>query len=124
MSDLKVKLIAVVGVSANQEKYGFKIFRDLLDQGFNIVGVNVNDGEVLGKKILRSLKEINQVPDLVITVIPPPATESIVDECVKLGVKEIWMQPGSESDKAIEKAKQSGINVTFNACFMVQQGIW
>ena len=74
MSDLKVKLIAVVGVSANQEKYGFKIFRDLLDQGFNIVGVNVNNGEVLGKKILRSLKEINQVPDLVITSRLTPAS--------------------------------------------------
>ena len=124
MKDLKEKIIAVIGVSDKEEKFGFKIFRDLLNAGFNVVGVNPRDDEVLGKKIYSNLKELSNVPDLVITVVPPQITEKIIEECKELGIKEVWMQPGSDSEVAVQKARQYGISVTFNACFMVQHGIW
>jgi len=124
MKDIKEKLIVVAGVSSKEEKYGFKIFRDLIKAGFNTYGLNPTDGEVLGRKIFRNLKEFKIVPDLIITVVPPVITEKIVEDCKEIGIKEIWMQPGSESKTAIEKAKGYGITVTANACFMVQHGIW
>ncbi len=120
----KDKMIAVVGVSNREHKYGFKIFRDLIKAGYNVVGVNVRDGEVLGRKIYKSLKEIKHIPDLVVTVVPHQITEKVVDECKELGIKKIWMQPGSESEFAINKAKTYGISVTHNACIMVQTGNW
>ncbi|MFA5304200.1 MAG: CoA-binding protein [Candidatus Omnitrophota bacterium] len=116
--------MAVVGVSHKENKFGFRIFNDLVQNGFNVVGINPTDGEISGRKIYRSLKEINTKIDLVITVVPARVTERIVDECNELGIKEIWMQPGSESSIAIEKAKNYGIEVTSNACFMVEEGIW
>jgi predicted CoA-binding protein len=122
--EFKEKIIAVVGVSNNEEKFGFKIFRDLLEAGFNVKGINPREVEVLGRKIYASLNELESVPDLVITVVPPAVTEKIVETCKEIGVKEIWMQPGSESEIAVQKAKQYGISVTYNACFMRQQGIW
>ena len=124
MDELKEKLIAVIGVSERQEKFGFKIFRDLLKAGFNVVGINPKNGLVLDRKIYKDLRELEKVPDLVITVVPPQITERIVEECKDLGIKEVWMQPGSDSEIAIQKAKQCGISVTHNSCFMVQHGIW
>jgi len=124
MSDIKDKNIAVVGVSQREEKFGFRIFRDLLNSGFKVGAVNPRGGEVLGRKIYKNLKELENAPDLVITVVPAQVTERIVDDCRDLGVKEIWMQPGSESDAAIEKAKSYGIAVTYNACFMMRNKIW
>ncbi len=124
MLDIKDKLIAVIGVSNREEKFGFKIFRDLLNHGFNVKGVHIRGQEVLGQKIYKSLKELERPPDLVITVVPPEVTQRIVEECNELGVKEIWMQPGSESHEAVEKAKQYGISVVHNACFMVENRIW
>ena len=120
----KDKKIAVIGVSNRPEKYGFKIFRDLLKDGYDIAGVNPTAPEVLGKETYKSLKDIKGALDLVITVVPHQVTERVVDECSQLGIKEIWMQPGSESDDAIKKAKDLGINVTHNSCFMVVNGIW
>ena len=64
------------------------------------------------------------MPDLVITVVPAQVTERIVQECKEMGVREIWMQPGSESETAVKKAKEYGIEVTYNACFMVKHNIW
>ena len=117
-------IIAVIGVSAREEKFGFRIFRDLIKEGLNVVGVNVRGGEVLGRKIYKSLKEMEIKPDIVITVVPSQVTERIVQECIDLGIKEVWMQPGSDSEAAVNKAKENKISVTHNACFMVEHGIW
>ena len=124
MQAIKKKLIVVVGVSHKENKFGFRIFNDLAQNGFNVVGVNPTDGEIAGRKIYRNLKEINTKIDLVITVVPSRVTERVVEECYELGIKEIWMQPGSESAAAIDKAKEYGICVVANACFMVEKGIW
>jgi len=103
------KKIAVIGVSPRPEKFGHRIFSDLLKAGFDVEGIHPLGGEVSGRKIYRNLAELPQAPDLLITVVPHEATEKIVEEANRLGIKEIWMQPGSESDAAIENAKKYGI---------------
>ena len=117
------KQIAVIGVSQDAAKYGHRIFRDLLKAGYPAIGVNPKGGFVLGRLIYKSLEELEPKPDLVITVTHPDVTEEIVEQCNKLGIKNIWMQPGSGSDKASAKALEYGIKATA-ACFMVQEGLW
>ncbi|HAT72141.1 MAG TPA: CoA-binding protein [Elusimicrobia bacterium] len=123
MNPKEYSLIAVVGVSDDASKYGHKIFRDLLKAGYPVKGVNPRGGFVLGNNIYKSLSEIEGKPELVITVVPPAATVEVVEECNKLGVKNVWMQPGSESAEALEKAKTYGIK-TVTACFMVAKDVW
>ncbi|MFA6350240.1 MAG: CoA-binding protein [Candidatus Omnitrophota bacterium] len=120
----KDKDIVVVGVSKREEKFGHKIFRDLLKAGYKVRGVNPIDADVLGEKIFCSLKDVPGNIDLVITVVPAQVTEKIVEICKEMGIKEVWMQPGSESELVIELAKKYGISVTHNACFMVEEGVW
>jgi predicted CoA-binding protein len=124
VDNFKNKNIAIVGVSEDPEKYGHKIFSDLKSSGYKIYGVNLKGGEVMGNKIYTHLKELPIKPDLVIIIVPPQVTEKIIDDCKELGVKQIWMQPGSESEEAIEKARRYGIGVISNACFMRSQGVW
>jgi hypothetical protein len=124
MDQGKGKKIAVVGVSNNPDKWGYRIFRDLLMAGYQVEGINPSDGEILGKTIYRNLKAVSPIPEMVITIVPHQVTEKVVEECNELGIKEIWMQPGSESELAIEKAKNYGINITAHACFMIKQGLW
>lgn len=64
MKSIWEKEIAVVGVSENTEKYGFKIFKDLIENGYKVKGINPKDGKILGKKIYKNLKELEIVPDL------------------------------------------------------------
>ncbi|MCM8800945.1 MAG: CoA-binding protein [Candidatus Omnitrophica bacterium] len=118
------KDIVVVGVSPHEEKFGYKIFKDLIKHGLKVNGVNPRNGQILGRKIYKTLRELERVPDLVITVVSPEFTERIVEECREMGIKGIWMQPGSESEIAIKKAKQYGIQVVYKRCFMVEYGIW
>lgn len=124
MEDDKKKHIAVVGVSADPQKYGHKIYRDCIEAGYDVTGINPKGGELLGRKIIPRLSDLTFIPDIVITVVPPDVTESIVEECNILGVKKIWMQPGSESPAAIQKAIEYGITTTHDQCFMKVHHIW
>ena len=123
MNPKEYKLIAVVGVSEDASKYGHKIFRDLLNAGYPVKGVNPKGGFVLDSHVYKCLSDLEQLPDLVITVVHPQVTERVIEECNKLGVKTVWMQPGSESQTAVEKAAEYGIK-TIVACFMVVKGVW
>lgn len=123
MNPTEYSSIAVVGVSDDASKYGHKIFRDLLNAGFPVKGVNPKGGFVLGNRLYRSISEIEKRPELVITVVHPEVTEQVVEECNKLGVKTLWMQPGSESARAVKAAAEYGIK-TVTACFMAQKGVW
>lgn len=121
--DFKSKKIAVIGVSSDQSKYGHKIFKDLKRGGYAVWPVNPKGGLLLGDTVYKSLSELPSKPDIVISVVPPEITEKIVEECNILGIKHIWMQPGSESEKAVKKAKEYEIETTA-ACFMVSNKIW
>jgi len=116
--------IAVVGVSQNPDKNGHRIFVDLLEADYDVVGVHPEAGIVEGQKLWPSLYPITPRPDLVITVVPPSVTERVVQNCIQLGIKQIWMQPGSESTVAIETAQKAGLEVISQACFMKYQALW
>lgn len=122
--DGREKRIAVVGVSKNERKFGHRIFRDLLAAGYIVDGKHPASGEVAGKVIHKRLTDLDYIPDLVVTVVPPNITAQIVEDCHRLGIKEIWMQPGSESQEAVDRAGTYGISVHYDACIMVEYGIW
>jgi acyl-CoA synthetase (NDP forming) len=71
--------IAVIGASANPEKMGFQIFRNILDAGFSgeVVPVNPKGEVILGLPSVRSASEIPEGTDLAVVIIPAklvPAT--------------------------------------------------
>ena len=53
-------------------------------------------------------------------MVHPEITEKILEEVKKLGIKKVWMQPGSESEKAIEYCEKNGIDLIHNACVIIQ----
>jgi predicted CoA-binding protein len=115
--------IAVVGVSENAEKFGHKIFKDLLANNFNVWAVG-KGGKVYDKKIYPTLSDLPQKPELVIMVVNPIVSLKIVDECIALGIKKIHFQPNTQSPQAISKAKAAKIEVESENCFMKQEGLW
>ncbi|MFX5321092.1 CoA-binding protein, partial [Acinetobacter baumannii] len=59
-----------------------------------------------------------------VSVITPPAvTEKVVDDAIAAGVKNIWLQPGAESQVAVDKARAAGLNVIAGGpCLLVSLG--
>jgi len=117
----KGNVYAVVGASRNPEKYGHKVYRDLREAGYRVYPVNPNAEEILGDRCYPDLEELPEKPTVVVTVVPPRVTESVVKTCKRLGVRMVWMQPGSESDKAIEFCEKNGIKAVHSVCIMVKR---
>jgi predicted CoA-binding protein len=117
----KEHVFAVVGVSHNPKKYGHQVYKDLKAAGYTVYPVNPTIDEVLGDRCYPSLRELPEKPDVVNTVVPPAVTEQIVVECKALGIDKVWMQPGSESEKAIAFCEKTGINVVHDVCIMVKR---
>ena len=112
---------AVVGASRDPKKYGHKIFKDLCNAGYKVYCVNPNTDEVMGKKCYPNIEVLPETPDVVDIVVPPKITEQAVKNCKKLGIKKVWMQPGSESENAIRFCRENGIDVVHRVCVMVER---
>jgi predicted CoA-binding protein len=117
----KRNVFAVVGASRDPQKYGHQVYRDLKDAGYKVYPVNPNAQEVLGDKCYPSLKELPEKPDVVVTVVPPQVTDQIVKACKELGIRKVWMQPGSESEDAVRYCKENDLEVVYNVCIMVER---
>jgi hypothetical protein len=117
----KKNIIAVVGASKDPEKYGHRVYRDLRSGGYKVYPVNPNANEILGDRCYPSLETLPEKPDAVDVVVPPKVTEEVVKTCNRLGITRIWMQPGSESEAAIEFCKDNNIAVIFGKCIMVER---
>lgn len=114
----KYKKWAVVGVTTDTEKYGYRIYKKLKDNGYKVYGINPKYEEVEGDKLYKSLKELPGNVDVVNFVVNPKIGMNVVKECSDLGIKHIWLQPGTVSNELLELADDKNIDVV-QACVLV-----
>jgi predicted CoA-binding protein len=114
-------LYAVVGASNNEEKYVYRVFKDLLDAEYKVLPINPTEKEILGEKVYATLSEVKEKIDVVIFVTQPKVTEKVLEEVKILGIKNVWLQPGAQSDAAIEFCKKNTIECIHDACIMIQR---
>lgn len=112
--------IAIIGVSKNPEKYGYKVYSNLKKLKSKVYPINPKYKLIDNEKCYSSLNEIPEKIDLVVSIVKPEITEKIVKTLKEKGIKKIWMQPGSESKRAIEFCKTNNIKVIHNACIMLK----
>jgi predicted CoA-binding protein len=115
---------AVVGASADRSKYGNQVLRDLRQAGYTAYAVNPNGGEIEGQPAYPTLADLPELPQVVDIVVPPEVTEEIVRQCAELGLGRIWMQPGAESQDAIDFCHSRGMKVVHHVCAMVHKREW
>jgi predicted CoA-binding protein len=120
----KKNVFAVVGVSKDPKKFGHQVYKNLRDGGYRVYCVNPNADEVLGDKCYPSLKALPTKPDVVDVVVPPKITEDIVRVCKRLGITKVWMQPGSQSEKAIKFCEKNNIDAVYGVCVMIERARW
>lgn len=111
---------AVVGVSADPNKYGNKVYQQLKNAGYSVYGVNPKLTSLNGDTIYPTLAELPVKPEAVSVIVPPKVTEQVVQDCIDLGIKRIWMQPGSESSNAINNGLTHGLDVIHDQCVLIE----
>jgi len=110
------KVVAIVGLSDNNERYSNLVGKYLKNNGYKVIPVNPRYDTILGLKSYSSLLEIPEEVDIVDIFRKPEAVEEVVDEAIKKGVKVVWMQEGVINEDAARKAKDAGIKVVMDRC--------
>ena len=87
-SVFNARSVAVVGASANPEKTGHIILKNIIEGGFEgkIYPVNPKAGEILGLPCYPSVTAINDSVDVVLIVVPSKFVPDVMEEAGKKGV--------------------------------------
>lgn len=125
---LAQKRIAVVGVSDKRETGCNLAYRNFKTNGYQVYAVNPRISTYEGAACYPDLKSIPEKPDAVFILTSPKVTDLIVQQCVDLGIKHVWMhcmmgtKPGlaagmtSVSQEAVEMCRVNGITIIPGTC--------
>ncbi len=125
---LAQKKIAVVGVSDRRDTGCNLAYRKFKVEGYRVSAVNPRINTFEGDPCYPNLQSIPEKPEAVFILASPKVTEQIVQQCVEVGVKHVWMhcmmgtRPGlvagmsSVSPEAVRMCKENGIAVIPGAC--------
>ena len=84
--------------------------------GFRVIPVHPAAQEILGEKVYPSLKDIPFPVDLVDVFRSAEFIDGVVDECLALGIKAIWIQEGIVNEPATARALAGGMTVVMDRC--------
>ena len=125
---LAQKKIAVVGVSDKRDTGCNLAYKKLKENGYQVYAVNPRLSSYEGSACYADLKSIPEKVDAVFLLTSPKVTEQVIQQCVDLGIKRVWMhcmmgtKPGlaagttSVSQSAVEMCNANGIAVIPGSC--------
>jgi len=125
------KSIAIVGASRQKSKVGYELLASIMGAGYKgkIYPVNPQADTIEGLKCYPALESIQQVPELVIIIVPAKIVPAIVRQCAKIGTraviiitagfKEVGKEGRELEEQIIQTARQAGIRVIGPNCLGV-----
>lgn len=120
---LTATTFGVVGASTNRDKYGNKVVRVYQQNSRDVIPVNPRAEKIEGLACVGSVTDLPACVESISIITPPKITEQVVQDAIEKGIKNIWMQPGAESQKAINNGLNNGLNVIADgSCILVVLG--
>ena len=117
---LSMKKVAVVGMSKNSSKAAHYVPRYLSENEYDVIPINPNADEILGKKCFDSVLEVNEDVDIVDIFRPSEDVLPFVKDAITKKPKVIWLQEGIHNAEAEELARKAGIKIVFNRCMLAE----
>ena len=117
---LKLKTIAVVGMSPKQERPSHYVAMYLKENGYTIYPVNPGHDKIAGMDCYPDLESIPDSIDVVDIFRRSEFIPLIVDSAISIGAKAVWMQDTVIHEEAGKKAEDAGLLMVMNDCMLRQ----
>lgn len=115
--------VAILGASSDRSKYGNISVRAHLQQGYEVYPVNPKGGQIEGLTVYATLSDVPvEQLDRVSVYLPPPVVIKLLPEIAKKGCRELWLNPGSESEEVVAAAQRLGLDPII-ACSIIGVGL-
>ena len=113
--DGKKEKVVLLGASDNPQRYAHKAFLLLKKFGHSVFPVHPSLPEIEGVKCYKTLLEMKEAlsfaVDTLTIYVRPAISESLQDDILKLGMKRVIFNPGTENQKLIQLLQESGVEV-------------
>lgn len=119
---MSAKRVAIIGASENRDKFGNKSVRAHLRQGWEVFPVHPTAKQIEGIACFGSIEQVPEPIHRVSMYVPPEIGLQLIEKIAAKRPEEFWLNPGSESDALIQRAKELGLNVIV-ACSIVDLGL-
>ena len=117
---LKMKKVAVIGMSKYEEKAAHFVPKYLLQNGYDVTPVNPTTHEILEKKCYTDITDVPHDVDIVDVFRPSEDVSTIINGVIKKKPKVMWLQEGIHNIEAENLAMNSGIDVVYNRCMLAE----
>ncbi|MBO0472766.1 CoA-binding protein [Enterococcus ureasiticus] len=119
----QAKRIAVVGLSAKEDRTSYQIAKLLQNHGYEIIPVNpILAGQgILGEKVYEKLQDVPGQIDIVDIFRRSEFLPEVAQDFIETDAKVFWAQLGLESEEAAEMLKKAGRNaIIMNRCIKIE----
>lgn len=117
---LRMKKVAVIGMSKYEEKAAHFVPKYLLQNGYDVTPVNPTTHEILEKKCYTEITDVPHDVDIVDVFRPSEDVSTIINGVIKKKPKVMWLQEGIHNIEAENLAMNSGIDVVYNRCMLAE----
>jgi hypothetical protein len=115
--------VAIIGASNDRSKFGNKAVRAYLQEGYDVYPVHPTETTIEDLKVFKSILDVPaQKLDRISVYVPPAVGLRLLPDIAKKSCRELWLNPGSESDDIIDRATDLKLNVIV-ACSIVGIGV-
>jgi predicted CoA-binding protein len=121
---LDAETIAVIGCSGTPGKAAHGVPAYLQRVGYEVIPINPNRAELLGRPAADSLAAVSEAVDVVDVFRPSAEVSGIVDAVLERvqdrgDVWGLWLQEGIRDDEAVARARDAGLTVVQDRCLKV-----
>ena len=119
---VKKEHIIVAGVSRTGRKFGNSAVKELQKRGYRISIVHPAADTLEALPCIRSCKDAGDANAGLLVVLPSKNVPEILQDAISAGIKNVWLQQGSESPEVIELAKSLNLEFVSGKCVLMHAG--
>ena len=116
---LSSRKLAIAGVSRDMKKFGYQVFKQLKEKGFEVYPINPNADNIDGTPCFRSVSTLPLNVHSLVILTPKKLTRDIVAEAIAKGIDNIWIQQMSDTREAVELTKSHPVNLVTRECILM-----
>ena len=123
----RAQVIAIPGLSPRPYRPSYRVAFALQSYGYRVIPVRPGTLEILGEVAVASLDFIGDVMeddervDIVDVFRAPEHIGAIVDQCLRMRPRALWLQEGVVNPGAARRARDAGIVTVMNRCILKER---
>jgi len=111
--------IAILGFSDNEDRYSYKAYKKLLENGYkNLIGITPKNISLPAIETVKTLADIKKPIHTLTIYLSHDKLDDLTESIIKLSPKRIIFNPGTENEKLIKKVTSHNIEI-IRGCTLV-----